>query len=91
MPLRDAGDGLKPNCRSAPANDPLKYSIFPDFVAEYCEKTAYNKGYAEYYLRHNNDFITIMNGEERVSGAAVLLEEACFTGRRVREYSAALL
>ena len=44
-----------------------------DFVSEYCEKIGYNKGDAEYYLRHNNDFITIANGEEKVSGAAVLL------------------
>lgn len=44
-----------------------------DFVTEYCEKIGYNKGDAEYYLRHNNDFITNSNGEEKVSGAAVLL------------------
>ena len=44
-----------------------------DFVTEYCEMIGYNKGGAEYYLRHNNDFITIVNGEEKVSGAAVLL------------------
>ena len=44
-----------------------------DFVSEYCEKIGYNKGDAEYYLRHNNDFITIANGEEKVSGAAILL------------------
>ena len=44
-----------------------------DFVTQYCDKIGYNKGSAEYYLRHNNDFITNDNGEEKVSGAAVLL------------------
>ena len=44
-----------------------------DFVTEYCEMIGYNKGDAEYYLRHNNEFITIVNGEEMVSGAATLL------------------
>ena len=44
-----------------------------EFVRQYCEKIDYDKGDAEYYLRHNNDFITVSNGEERVSGAAILL------------------
>lgn len=44
-----------------------------DFVTEYCGKIGYNKGDAEYFLRHNNDFVTIANGEEKISGAAILL------------------
>ena len=44
-----------------------------DFVFEYCKKIGYDKGDAEYYLRHNHDFITMKGDEEAVSGAAVLL------------------
>ncbi len=44
-----------------------------DFVTQYCEKIGYNKGDAEFYLRHNNDFITTVKGEDKVSGAAILL------------------
>ncbi|MBQ8074619.1 MAG: ATP-binding protein [Oscillospiraceae bacterium] len=29
-----------------------------DFVSEYCRKIGYDKGDAEFYLRHNHDFIT---------------------------------
>lgn len=43
------------------------------FVAEYCKKIGYDKGDAEYYLRHNHDFITMRGDEELVSGAAILL------------------
>ena len=44
-----------------------------DFVFEYCKKIGYDKGDAEYYLRHNHDFITMKGDEEAVSGAAILL------------------
>ena len=44
-----------------------------DYVAEYCKKIEYNKGDAEFFLRHNHDFVTKHNDEETVSGAAVLL------------------
>lgn len=44
-----------------------------DFVAEYCKKIGYDKGGAEFYLRHNHDFITTRRDEEVVSGAAILL------------------
>lgn len=44
-----------------------------DFVAEYCKKIGYDKGDAEFYLRHNHDFITMRGDEELVSGAAILL------------------
>jgi len=43
------------------------------FVAEYCKKIGYDKGDAEFYLRHNHDFVTICGDDEVVSGAAVLL------------------
>ena len=43
------------------------------FVTEYCEKIGYDKGDAEFYLRHNHDFITMRGDDEVVSGAAVLL------------------
>jgi ATP-dependent DNA helicase RecG len=43
------------------------------FVAEYCKKIGYDKGDAEFYLRHNHDFITMRGDDEVVSGAAVLL------------------
>ena len=44
-----------------------------DFVAEYCRKISYEKGNAEFYLRHNHDFVTVRGDEEVVSGAAILL------------------
>lgn len=43
------------------------------FVEEYCRKIGYTKGNAEYYLRHNNGFITVTDGKDVISGAAVLL------------------
>ena len=43
------------------------------FVTEYCRKIGYDKGDAEFYLRHNHDFITMRGDDEVVSGAAVLL------------------
>ena len=42
-------------------------------VSTYCDKIGYDKGDAEYYLRHNNDFITVKGGEDLISGAAILL------------------
>jgi len=44
-----------------------------DFVAEYCRKIGYEKGNAEFYLRHNHDFFTMNGDDEVVSGAAILL------------------
>ena len=44
-----------------------------DYVQEYCQKIGYDKGDAEFYLRHNNDFITKQGDDEMVSGAAILL------------------
>ena len=44
-----------------------------NFVAEYCRKIGYEKGNAEFYLRHNHDFVTVRGDEEVVSGAAILL------------------
>ena len=44
-----------------------------DYVSQYCEKIEYTKGDAEYYLRHNNDFVTTVDGEDRISVAAILL------------------
>ena len=44
-----------------------------EFVTEYCGKIGYDKGDAEFYLRHNNDFITMRGDDEVVSGAAILL------------------
>lgn len=43
------------------------------FVASYCKKIGYSKGDAEYYLRHNNEYITVCDDEDRISGAAILL------------------
>ena len=44
-----------------------------DFVATYCKNIGYTKGDAEYYLRHNNEFITTCDGEDKISGATILL------------------
>ncbi len=44
-----------------------------DFVATYCKKIGYTKGDAEFYLRHNNEFITTCDGEDKISGATILL------------------
>ena len=44
-----------------------------DYVSDYCKKIGYDKGDAEFYLRHNHDFITMNGNEEVVSGAAILL------------------
>ena len=30
-----------------------------DYATEYCQKIGYDKGNAEFYLRHNHDFITM--------------------------------
>lgn len=43
------------------------------YVAAYCERIGYDKGNAEYYLRHNHEFVTMRGDEEMVSGAAILL------------------
>lgn len=48
-----------------------------DFVNSYLDKIGYTKGDAEFYLRHNNDFITTVDGlngfEDHISTAAILL------------------
>ena len=44
-----------------------------EVVAEYCEKIGYDKGDAEFYLRHNHDFVVTRGDEDVVSGAAILL------------------
>ena len=43
------------------------------YVEQYIERIGYNKGDAEYYLCHNNDFITTVDGVDKVSTAAILL------------------
>ena len=44
-----------------------------EFVNNYLQKINYTKGNAEFFLRHNNDFITELNGEDNISSAAILL------------------
>ncbi len=44
-----------------------------EYVGEYCRKIGYDKGDAEFYLRHNHDFITNQGDDEVISGAAILL------------------
>lgn len=56
-----------------------------EFVESYCKKIGYSKGDAEYYLRHNNEFITTCDGEDRISGAAILL-----FGRNPQKFSLVL-
>lgn len=43
-----------------------------DFVRDYCKKIRYSKS-PEEYLRENKKFITVKDGKERVSVAAILL------------------
>lgn len=43
------------------------------FVDQYNKKIGYTKGNAEFFLRHNNDFIITVDGEDKISGAAILL------------------
>ncbi|MBR0343110.1 MAG: putative DNA binding domain-containing protein [Oscillospiraceae bacterium] len=44
-----------------------------EYVGKYIEKIGYAKGDAEYYLRHNYDFVTAVDGEDKISTAAILL------------------
>lgn len=44
-----------------------------EVVSEYCKKISYDKGDAEFYLRHNHDFVVTRGDEDMVSGAAILL------------------
>ena len=44
-----------------------------EYVGKYIEKIGYTKGDAEYYLRHNYDFVTAVDGEDKISTAAILL------------------
>ena len=43
-----------------------------EFVAQHCQKIGYAKD-AETYLRTNKGYVSMVNGEEKVSGAAILL------------------
>lgn len=43
-----------------------------DYVTQHCKKIGYAKD-AETYLRTNKDYITTVNGVDKVSGAAILL------------------
>lgn len=43
------------------------------YVSQYLRCIDYTKGDAEYYLRHNNDFITTVDGVDKISTAAILL------------------
>lgn len=44
-----------------------------DVVSDYCRKIGYDKGNAEFYLRHNHDFVIKCGDEDVVSSAAILL------------------
>ena len=44
-----------------------------DYVSEYCRKIGFEKGDAEYFLRHNSNFIRTVDGKDKISGAAILL------------------
>lgn len=58
-------------------NQPVAGATMEDldlgFVSEYCRRIGFDKGDAEYYLRHNHDFVTVRGDEEMISGAAILL------------------
>ncbi|MDO4324398.1 MAG: putative DNA binding domain-containing protein, partial [Lachnospiraceae bacterium] len=55
-----------------PVRDATLDDIDLDFVKTYTEKIGYQKGPLE-YLRSNKDFIVTRNGQEEISGAAILL------------------
>jgi ATP-dependent DNA helicase RecG len=55
-----------------PVADATIDDIDLDFVWDYCKKIRYSKS-AEEYLRENKKFITVKDGKERVSVAAILL------------------
>ena len=55
-----------------PVRDATVDDIDLDFVREYTAKIGYGKGPLE-YLRSNKDFIVTRNGQEEISGAAILL------------------
>ena len=44
-----------------------------EFVEKYIKKIGYSKGDAEYFLRHNNEFVVKVDDKDRISGAAILL------------------
>ena len=56
-----------------PIPDASMADIDLDYVQQYCEKIGYSKGDAEFYLRHNGDFITEVDGTDKISAAAILL------------------
>lgn len=55
-----------------PVRDATMEDIDLNFVREYTQKIGYRKGPLE-YLRGNKDFIVTRNGQEEISGAAILL------------------
>ena len=55
-----------------PVRDATLDDIDLDFVKTYTEKIGYQKGPMD-YLRSNKDFIVTRNGQEEISGAAILL------------------
>lgn len=56
----------------APVRDATLDDIDLDFVESYIKKIGYGRSALE-YLRGNKDFITTRNGQEEISGAAILL------------------
>lgn len=56
----------------APVRNATLDDIDLDFVESYIEKIGYGRSALE-YLRSNKDFITTRNGQEEISGAAILL------------------
>lgn len=56
----------------APVRDATLDDIDLDFVEDYIAKIGYGRSALE-YLRNNKDFITVRNGLEEISGAAILL------------------
>ena len=55
-----------------PVTDATIEDIDLDYVAQYCGMIGYTRG-PEEYLHKNKDFITTVDGQDRVSGAAILL------------------
>ena len=56
----------------APVTDSSPEDIDLSFVSQYCEKIGYGKS-AQEYIRQNHAFLVPVNGQERLSGAAILL------------------
>ena len=56
-----------------PVADATVADLDLDSVADYCRKIGYTRGNAEFFLRHNEGFVTDQNGEEKANAAAILL------------------